>query len=100
VISLQAGTGISALRRLAARVFTRSFLRSFLVFLLVAGIAAEAYYILVLREKVVGQSEELGKMSVQLQTLKNERNTLGEELSSMKKWTGENKNGNTPDRQD
>jgi hypothetical protein len=100
VISRLAGSGESALRRVAGRVFSRHFLRLFLVFFLAAGIAAEAYYLFVLRDKIAGQSEELGKMSVQLQTLKNERNSLGEELSSIKKLAGDNKNGNTSDGHD
>ncbi len=88
------------MRRLAGRVLTLPLLKLFLLFLLVAGIAAEAYYVVILRGEVARQDEDLRKMSVQLQTLKNRRNSLGEELSSIKKINGDKNNGNAPDRQD
>jgi hypothetical protein len=62
-------------------------------------VAVEAYYIVVLRDKIERQSEELRSISIQLQSTKNERADLSEELSSMKKMTGEKNNGNTGDRQ-
>jgi hypothetical protein len=67
----------------------------FILFLLVV-VAAEEYSVIALRNKIAGQGEELKKISVELQALKNERTALGEELASLKKTTGDKKDGTTP----
>jgi hypothetical protein len=70
-----------------------------LVVLLAAAIALETYYLLVLRERIDAQTEELRSLSIQLQSSKGESVQLREELSSMKKLAGEKKDGNTTDGQ-
>jgi ACT domain-containing protein len=77
---------------------SRPVLRIILVLLLLAVVAAEEYSVIVLRNKIAGQDKELKKISIELQTLKNERTALGEELASMKKITGDKKDGTTPAR--
>jgi Tfp pilus assembly protein PilO len=74
-------------------------LRLLLVFLLMAAVAVEGYYIFVLREKIEKQTEELRTISIKLQSSKNESTDLREELSSMEKKAGEGKDGNTADGQ-
>ena len=78
---------------------TRLVLRLLLVLLLMAVVAAEGYYILVLQDKVDRQTEELRNISIKLQSSKNESTDLREELSSIKKMAGEGKDGNTADGQ-
>lgn len=73
--------------------------RFLLVAMLAAAVAAEAYYIGVLRDTIDRQTEELRNLSIQLQSSKNESTDLREELSSMKKLAGEKKDGNTTDGQ-
>ena len=69
-----------------------------LVLALVAAVLVEAYYIYELRSEVESREEEMKIISQQLQSLKNDRATLSEELTSLKK-AGEEKNGNTPEGQ-
>jgi hypothetical protein len=77
----------------------RLVLKLLLVLLLMAVVAAEGYYILVLQDKVDRQTEELRNISIKLQSSKNESADLREELSSIKKMAGEGKDGNTVDGQ-
>ncbi len=79
--------------------WTRTAVNILFVFMLIAAAAVEGYYILVLRDKIERQTEELRDISVQLQSSKNESADLREELSSIKKMAGERKDGNTVDRQ-
>jgi hypothetical protein len=72
-------------------VFTYLFL-----FLLIAALITEGYVAFVLREKLEIQAEELNRISMHLQTLKNERDNLKEEFSSYNKDMGENHDGNSP----
>jgi methylthioribose-1-phosphate isomerase len=67
--------------------------------LVITIVAVEGYYIVVLRDKIERQTEELKNISIQLQSSRNESTDLSEELSSMKKIAGEKNNGNTADRQ-
>jgi len=77
---------------------TRAILRLFVMLGLIAAILLEGYYILELRYRTENQEEELKAISLQLQSLRNERDALHEELSSLKK-AGEKKNGNTSQRE-
>jgi hypothetical protein len=81
----------------AARLLSRPVVRILFILLLLAVVAVEEYSILALREKIARQGEELNNISFQLQTLKNERAALGEELSSMKTLAGDKKDGTTPE---
>jgi hypothetical protein len=72
----------------------RTILRIFLMLGLTAAILLEGYYILELRYRTEDQEEELRTISMQLQSLKNERDALRGELSLIKK-AGENNNENT-----
>jgi len=78
---------------------TRLVLKLLLALLLMAAVAAEGYYILVLQDKVDRQTEELRNISIKLQSSKNESADLREELSSIKKMAGEGKDGNTVEGQ-
>lgn len=84
----------------AGGVRPRLALRIMLVFLLTAAVLLEGYYIFVLRDKIEKQTEELRNISIRLQNSKDESADLRDELTSIKKITGETKNGNTADRQD
>jgi uncharacterized protein YlxW (UPF0749 family) len=98
VTSLPQGVEKSVSGRRAARMLSRPLIRILLVLFLLAVVAAEEYSVLALRDEIARQGEELNNISVQLQTLKNERATLGQELSSMKKLAGDKKDGTTPER--
>lgn len=76
----------------------RKGIRLLFILLLAAAVFMEGYYIFVLRDKINKQTEELKDISLQLQFLKNERDDLHEELSSVKKSAGESQNGNTTER--
>ncbi len=65
---------------------------------LVAVVCLEGYYIIMLRDVIRQQSEDLRNISVQLQLLKSEREQLNEEISSVKEKTGDKDNGNISDR--
>lgn len=65
---------------------------------LLAALCFEGYYIFLLRKTIRKQTEDLRNISVQLQLLKSERETLHEEISSAKKHTGEKDDGNTGQR--
>ena len=71
--------------------------RLLLIFLLVAAVLAEGYYIYLLQDKVEKRSDELKNISVQLQFFKTEREDLKANLSSAKK-TEEAGNENTSAR--
>lgn len=77
---------------------TRAILRLFVMLGLIAAILWEGYYILELRYRTENQEEELKAISLQLQSLRNERDALHEELSSLIK-AGEKKNGNASQRE-
>jgi hypothetical protein len=81
--------------RQPAPLLSQPLVRVLLILLLLALVAVEEYSILSLREKIARQGEELRNISFQLQTLKNERAALGEELSSMKKLAGDKNDGTT-----
>jgi len=72
-------------------------LRLLLIFLLVAAVLAEGYYIYLLQDKIDKRNDELKNLSVQLQLFKAEREDLEANLSSAKK-TGDSGNENTPAR--
>ncbi len=74
-------------------------LKLLLVLLLMAAVAAEGYYIFVLRDKIERQTEELRTISIRLQSSQNESADLHKELSSIKKLAEEGKDGNTADGQ-
>ncbi len=80
------------------RIFRRPLIGLLLVLVLLAVVAAEEYFIFALRDRIARQNDQLKSISVELQTLRNERNALNEELSSMKKLAGDKNNGNTPER--
>jgi hypothetical protein len=65
---------------------------------LLAALCFEGYYIFSLRATIKKQTEDLRNISVQLQLLKSERETLNEEISSAKKRAGEKDDGNTSQR--
>jgi hypothetical protein len=65
---------------------------------LIAVVCLEGYYIFVLRGTIRRQTEDLRNISVQLQLLKNERESLNEEISSARKRTGERDDGITTQR--
>jgi len=71
--------------------------RPLLIFLLVAAVLAEGYYIYLLQDKIEKRSDELKNISVQLQFFKTEREDLKANLSSAKN-TGDADNENTPAR--
>jgi len=72
--------------------------RPLLIFLLVAAVLAEGYYIYLLQDKIEKRSDELKNISVQLQFFKTERENLKASLSSAKK-TGDADNENSSARQ-
>ncbi|NJD56756.1 MAG: hypothetical protein FIA94_10180 [Nitrospirae bacterium] len=51
---------------------------------LLAVVCLEGYYIMVLRGTIQRQTEDLRNISVQLQLLKSERDSLNEEISSVR----------------
>ena len=72
--------------------------RYLVVAALLAALCFEGYYIIVLRDTIKKQTEDLRNISVQLQLLKSERETLNEEISSARKLAGEKDDGNTSQR--
>ena len=72
--------------------------RSLAVAALLAAVFLEGYYIMLLRDTVQRQAEDLRSISVQLQLLKSERDSLNEEISSARKKTEEGNHGNTVKR--
>lgn len=72
--------------------------RFLIVAALLAALCFEGYYIYLLRATIKKQTEDLRTISVQLQLLKSERETLSEEISSAKKQAGEKNDGNTSQR--
>lgn len=75
-----------------------SILRILVVILLLSAILLEGYYIFELRHRTEDREEDLRNYSMQLQSLKNERDALHEELSLIKKAGGK-KNENTAQRE-
>jgi len=71
--------------------------RLLLIFLLVAAVLAEGYYIYLLQDKIEKRNDELKNISVQLQFFKKEREDLIANLSSAQK-TGDAGNENTSAR--
>ena len=71
--------------------------RLLLIFILVAAVLAEGYYIYLLQDKIEKRSDELNNISVQLQFFKKEREDLKANLSSAQK-TGDAGNENTSAR--
>ena len=65
---------------------------------LLAVVFLEGYYIMVLRDTIQRQAEDLRKISGQLQLLKSERNSLNEEISSVRDRAGEGDHGDTVKR--
>ena len=62
---------------------------------LLALVCLEGYYIMVLRDTVQKQAENLRNNSVQLQLLRSERDSLNEEISSVRRQAEEGPHGNT-----
>jgi hypothetical protein len=77
----------------------RSLFGFVLVVLLIAAITVEGYYIYALRNTIDAQTEELWSLSVRLQSSKRESTELHKELSSMKKFEGGKRDGNTAEGQ-
>jgi hypothetical protein len=69
-------------------------LRLFALGFLLSLVVCETYYTFLLRERFSVRSDELKSISMQLQSLKNERAELHEELSSIKYAAGEDADGN------
>lgn len=72
--------------------------RYLVVAALLAALCFEGYYIFLLRTTIKKQTEDLRNISVQLQLLKSERETLSEEISSARKQAGEKNDGNAYQR--
>ena len=65
------------------------------VAVLVAAVCLEGYYIMVLRDTIRRQAEDLRNISVHLQVLKSEQDNLNEEISAASKQSEEGTHGNT-----
>jgi hypothetical protein len=65
---------------------------------LVAAVCLEGYYIMVLRDTIQKQNEDLRNISVQLQLLKREQDSLNEEISSARNQAEERDDGDTVKR--
>jgi len=76
---------------------TRAMFR-LLMFGLMAVVLLEGYYIFELRYRTENQEEELKAISMQLQSSRNERKALHEELLAIKKAVEKN-NGNASQRE-
>jgi len=63
--------------------------RAFLLLALLAGIIFEAYYIVVLRNRTERQAEELRHISMELESLRNEKAALNEELTTARRNRGD-----------
>ena len=68
------------------------------VVVLVAVVCLEGYYIMVLRDTIQQQNEDLRNISVQLQLLKSEQDSLNEEISSARNQAEERDDGDTVKR--
>ena len=77
---------------------TRRATRYLLIAALIAAVCMEGYYIVLLRDTIKRQTEDLRSISVQLQLLKSERESLAEEISSTRKQTGEVSSGDSAER--
>lgn len=87
--------GGSKLREVIEGRNVRRAVRYLLIVALFFAVCCEGYYIFVLRDTIQRQAEDLSNISIQLQMLKSERESLSEEISSTKEKTGEGKNGDT-----
>jgi len=76
----------------------RRIARLFVIVGLIAAVVAEGYLITVLRDRIDKQTEDLRTVSLRLQSLKNERDNLHDQLSSIKKSSGGGNDGNTDTR--
>lgn len=76
---------MSSVKQLSRRYLT--------IALLIAAVCLEGYYILLLRDSIQMQAEDLRSISAQLQVLKSERESLNEEISSAKERAGEENHG-------
>ena len=65
---------------------------------LVAVVCLEGYYIMVLRDRIQRQTEDLRNISVQLQLLKSEQDSLNEEISSVRNQAEEGGHGDNVKR--
>jgi hypothetical protein len=77
---------------------TRRAIRYLLIAALIAAVCMEGYYIFALRDTIRRQNEDLRSISVQLQLLKSERESLNEEITSTRKQAGEGSNGDSAGR--
>lgn len=75
--------------------FKRFITVSFFI-LLLAGIVAEIYFILIVREHIDKKLEEVETSVLELQHMKNERTQLHEKLKSTKTVTGDAQDGQSP----
>ena len=66
--------------------------------ILVAVVCLEGYYIMVLRDTIQRQTEDLRNISLQLQLLKSEQDSLNEEISSARERAEERDHGDTVKR--
>jgi hypothetical protein len=66
------------------------------VIVLTAAVVVEGYLVVLLRDRIDRESDEIFYISQRLQVMKSERSGLNETLSSMKKPSGEEKDGHTP----
>lgn len=73
-------------------------LRAVFVFVVIALVVAEGYYIISLRNRINRQTEELKSISLQLQEIKNEKTELNKELSTIKGIQGSGKVTDSPER--
>jgi hypothetical protein len=77
----------------------RKVMRHMLFLSLLLGIFIEGYYMVLLNDEIYEKAEEARDISLQIQFLKNERDKLYGELSSIKTLAGEKRDGNTSYRQ-
>ena len=76
----------------------KSAVRYLVIAALIAVVCLEGYYIFVLRGTIRRQTEDLRNISVQLQLLKSERESLNEEISSVRNRSEEEGHGDTVQR--
>ncbi len=69
--------------------------RAVLIALLIAAVLLEGYYIMVLRDRIRTNTEELKNISIQLQSLKLEREKLHEDFSAARKSVGDKQDEHT-----
>lgn len=74
-------------------------MRFFLPGVLIVALLFEAYYIVVLRDQIRRNTEELRQISEQLQSLRQERDALADVLTSEKARTKEDSHGMAAERE-